>query len=91
MEETKEADPSLIEMDNVREMTNPHGDMGCGGKTQTTMQTQCNILSMTKDWDVNVLNHVLVQVLEKDAMDPIATNDFVSFLMCKVLTTSCSQ
>ena len=75
MEETKKADPSLIDAENVMEMANPHGDMGHGGNVQAIVQTQCN------DWDANVLNYVLVQVLVKHMMDTNATDDFTLFLM----------
>ena len=74
MEDTKEADPSLINTDDVTQMTNCHGDAGHGGKIQAVAQTQCNIQFMTKDWDVEIWNHVLVHVLDKDAMDANVTN-----------------
>ena len=76
VEENKEADPSLVDVDNVTKMANPHGDMGHGGNTQAVFQSQHNAMDTTEDWDVGVLNHVLSQVLDKDAMDADVTNKF---------------
>ena len=45
-------------------MADPHGDAGHGGNAQAVTQTQCNVLSKTEDLDIEVLNHVLEQVLE---------------------------
>ena len=63
------------------EMANPHGDTGCGGEAQAFVQSQCNVLSMTQDWDTEVLNHVLVHILDKGEMNADSTNDFTQFTM----------
>ena len=46
MEETKEADPSLINMDNEMEMANPHGDVGHGSEMWAVVQTQHNVSAL---------------------------------------------
>ena len=69
MEETKEADPSIINVDNVMESANSCGDAGHGGKRQAITQTQRNILSTTENWDAEILNCVLVHVLDEHMME----------------------
>ena len=73
MEESKEADPSLIDTDDVVEMADPHGDVGRGGKTQTALQSQHNVSSKTEGWETEVSNCVSVHVLSKDKMSADAT------------------
>ena len=68
VEESKEADPSLVDTSNVMEMANPHGDMGHGGHAQAVTQSQHNVLSTTQDWgcrsfESHVGTHVLVFLL----------------------------
>ena len=80
VEESKEADLSLVNIENVTEMADHCGDAGCGGKTQAVTQSQCCVSSMTWDWDAEVLDHVLAHVLDKDGISADTTNDFATFV-----------
>ena len=51
-EESKEADPSLLDMEHVTEMSDPHGVMVCGNKMQAVAQSQHDVSPTT--WDVFV-------------------------------------
>ena len=68
-EESKEADPSLVDMENVMETTNHNGDVGHDGKTQAIGQSQRNVSSTTWDWDAEFLDCVLAHVLNKDRIN----------------------
>ena len=81
MEESKEADPDLVDTGDMAEMVNPQVDMGHGGVMQAVTQTQCNNSDTTQDWDTEVLNHALVHVLDKDKMNGDVTNDFTVFVI----------
>ena len=54
--------------------------MGHGSVAQAIIQTQCNDADTTQDWDLEVLNHVLVQVLDKDQLGTNATDKFTVFV-----------
>ena len=89
MEETKEADPSLIDT------ADSHGVLGHGSVAQAVTQSQCNDADTTQDWDSEVLNHELVHVHNKDKLGAYATNKFMVFVigqgidsMCLLLTMS---
>ena len=78
-EESKEADPSLVDTGDSEEMADPHGDAGVGGIMQAIAQTQCNDTDKTQDWDTEVWNHALVHVLDKEKLDANATNESTAF------------
>ena len=61
------------------EMTNPHGDTGRGGVMQAVTQSQCG--NNTQNWDLEVSNHALVCILDKNKVDANATDDFTVFVI----------
>ena len=71
VEKSKVPDPSVVDTgDSGR--NNPHGDASCGKVTHAIAQIQCGDDDV-QDWDAEVLNHVLLNVLDKDQVEASAT------------------
>ena len=80
VEESKAPDPNLVDTSDIGETTNPHGDAGRGSVTQAVTQSQRGDNNM-QNWDLEVLNHVLVHILDKDKVNTNATKDFTAFVI----------
>ena len=80
VEESKVPDPNLVDTGDSGETTNLHCDTGRGGISQAVTQSQRST-NNAQDWDLEILNHALVHILDKDKVDTNATNDFTVFLI----------
>ena len=87
VEESKMPDPILVDT-GVSGGNDPHGDVSRGNIAQAVLDIQCGD-DDSQDWDVTVLNHVLVNVLDKDRVDASATNDFTVFVIVNSMGDVC--
>ena len=83
VEESKMPDPILVDT-GVSGGNNPHGDAGCGNVAQAVSDIQRGD-DDSQDWDTMVLNHELVNILDKDRVDANVTNDFTVFVIANNL------
>ena len=70
VDESKMPDLSMVDT-GVSGGNDPHGDHSCGGVTHIVTQIQRGDDDI-QDWDAKVLNHMLVNVLDKDWVDFMA-------------------
>ena len=83
VDESKMPDPIMVDA-RVGGRNNPHGDASYGNITQAVSEIQHGDDDF-QDWDTIVLNHVLVNILDKDQVDANATNDFTVFVIANNL------
>ena len=83
IEESKMPDPILVDT-GVIGGNDPYGDASSGNITQAILDIQQGN-DDSQDWDAIVLNHVLVNILDKDRVDANATNDFTVFMIANNL------
>ena len=72
-------DPILVDT-GVSGGNNPHGDASRGDITQAISDIERDD-DDSQDWGTTVLNHMLVNVLDKDWVEASATNDFTVFVI----------
>jgi hypothetical protein len=80
VEELEEPVPSLTERETTA-VSDPQGDIVGSNETRAGVEFQRKHEDIDKDWDLEILNHVLSKILGKDEVGPIATNPFTLFLM----------
>ena len=60
---------------------NPHGDASRANVTRDVLDVQCSGDDDAPDWNVEILNHVLVNILDKEQVNADATDDFTMFVI----------
>ena len=60
---------------------NPHGDTSRADVTQDISDIQRGSGDDVHDWNFEILNHVLVEILDKERVDANATDDFTVFVI----------
>ena len=59
----------------------PHGDVSRADVTQDVSDIQRGDDDDVHDWDFEILNHVLVEILNKERVDARASDDFTVFMI----------
>ena len=86
-----QGDEELIEESKLPETTvvdagdsgrnDPHGDASCADVTQDVLDIQHSGDGDVHNWNFEILNHVLVEILNKEQVDANATDDFTVFVI----------
>ena len=79
VDESKMPDPIVADTGNSGG-NNPHGDASRVNATRAVSDIQCG-KDDAQDWNVEILNHVLVNILDKEQVDANATDDFTVFVI----------
>ena len=80
IDESKMPDPTVVDASN-RGGNDPHGDTSRADVTRDVLDNQRGGDDDVHDWSMEVLNHVLVKILDKEQVDANATNDFTVFVI----------
>ena len=59
----------------------PHGDASRADVARDVLDIQRGGDDDVHDWNFEILNHVLVEILDKEQVDANATNDFTVFVI----------
>jgi hypothetical protein len=80
VDEFEERVPSSTKEETAA-VSDPQSDVVASNKTQDGVELQRETVDEDRDWDFEILNHVLSKVLGKDEIGFAATNPFTLFLM----------
>ena len=79
VDESKMPDPIVADTGDSGG-NDPHGDASCVDVTQAILDVQHGN-DDAQDWNVEILNPVLVNILDKERVDANATDDFTVFVI----------
>ena len=87
VDESKMPDLSMADT-GISGGNDPHGDASHENVAHTIAHIQRNDDDI-QDWDAEVLNHMLGNVLDKDQVDANVTNDFAAFVIMNAMDDVC--
>ena len=80
IDESKMPDTNVIDAGNGGG-NDPHGDASRADITRDVWDVQHGGDDDTQDWSMEILNHVLVDILDKERVDANATDEFTVFVI----------
>ena len=80
VDESKMRDPTVVDAGNSGG-NDPHGDASRANVTRDVSDIQRSGDDDVHNWNLEILNHVLVDILDKERVDANVTDDFTVFVI----------